>query len=154
MNTNHFPVSHTMHEPLTFININSQPVEVPASTKKRAIKRIAPVSDEGFHKGWRVVGVPGDALKQAEQDHPRLIADAESWNLRVQQERGTGKAVPVSGPWDADKWLNEAKLRPVRSKPYELQSAANECAELARKAGWLRVSLQEVKKEASKPEAA
>lgn len=148
MNINHFPVSPAMHEPLTFININSQPVEIPVGTKKRAVKRIASVNDEGFHKGWRVVGIPGDALRQAEQDHPRLIADAESWNRRVQQERGIGKAVSVPGPWDADKWLNEAKLRPVRSKPYEILSAANECAELARKAGWLRVSLQEVKRDA------
>ncbi|KGG82848.1 hypothetical protein P245_26680 [Comamonas thiooxydans] len=34
----------------------------------------------------------------------------------------------------------------MRSKPYLLQEAAQQCKELAVKAGWLEVQIQEIKK--------
>ena len=76
-----------------------------------------------FHKGWRVQGIPPEALAAAR--------DACKHN---------------GLKWDRDAWLMNAKAKPVRSKPYSLHTAANECAELAKKAGWLRVEVVEVRR--------
>lgn len=53
------------------------------------------------------------------------------------------KAIP---PWCADAYMNKTKPLRVRSKPYELASAADVCKALAEKAGWLRVTVEEVMK--------
>lgn len=42
-----------------------------------------------------------------------------------------------------------AKLKPVRSRPYGIPDAAKQCAEMAEKAGWLRVQVVELKQEAA-----
>lgn len=106
--------------------------------------------EQSTHNGWRVQGIPPGALEEAERRHPQLIADAVSWNERISSGMTSGKARPVPGPWDADKWLNEAKRVPVRSKPYEVPQAAQECKALAEKCGWLRVEIVELKKEVRK----
>lgn len=49
-------------------------------------------------------------------------------------------------PWDIEVFMKKNKPKRVRSKPYEIASAADECAELARKAGWLRVGVEEIMK--------
>ncbi len=43
--------------------------------------------------------------------------------------------------WDELKWREKTKKKAVRPKPYEIQSAADKCAELARKDGWLDVDV-------------
>ena len=48
--------------------------------------------------------------------------------------------------WDEAAWLMKQKQRPVRAKPYSMHASACECAELARKAGWQRVEIVEIKK--------
>lgn len=109
--------------------------------------------ESSYHNGWRVQGIPPGALEEAERRHPQLIADAKSWNERVASGNANGKAVPVPGPWDADKWLNDAKRKPVRSKPYGVEAAAHECKALAERSGWLRVEVVELKKEVRKEPA-
>ena len=81
---------------------------------------------DGFHKGFRVVGVLESALTKAEQEH------------KVNEK-----------PFDANHWLMNASKRAIRSKPYEILEAAQVCAELARKAGWLAVEVREIKREAT-----
>lgn len=49
--------------------------------------------------------------------------------------------------FDEMAWLRSAKRSPVRSKPYTLNDAALQCAELATKAGWIDVRVQEIKTE-------
>jgi hypothetical protein len=61
-----------------------------------------------------------------------------------QERRAEGQKEPK--PWDEATWRSKTKLRPVRSKPYELRDAAMQCADLARKAGWLDVVVLEVAK--------
>jgi len=41
-----------------------------------------------------------------------------------------------------------AKKTPLRSKPYELYETAEACKLIAEKAGWLRVTIEEVKRDA------
>jgi hypothetical protein len=41
-------------------------------------------------------------------------------------------------------WMAKNKPKRARSKPYELESAAEMCADLMRKAGWLHVRVEEL----------
>ena len=98
---------------------------------RRAASKADPVST---HKGWRVTGVkPGD-LAEARGAHEQLQAAA----------RKAGGAEIKD--FDEAEWRRKAKRTAVRSKPYILQEAALQCKELAIKAGWLDVQIQEVKK--------
>lgn len=47
-------------------------------------------------------------------------------------------------------WLRNARQKPLRAKPYAVQDAAETCAELARKAGWLQVTVTPIEKIVSK----
>ena len=86
------------------------------------------------HKGWRVSGIKPGLLEEAKQAHGRLCQMAQ---------KAGGKPLE---PFDETAWLRTAKLTAVRSKPYILQEAALQCKELAIKAGWLDVQIQEVRK--------
>jgi len=138
---------NTAKQPLRFVNIHGERV---STEPLKQAKRAARAQPESYHNGWRVVGIPPGALEEAERQHPITVAEIRSWNERVANEKGLGKAKPVPGPWDAERWLSDAKKRPVRSKPYEIPEAAKLCAEMASKAGWLRVEVVELKKEKEK----
>lgn len=53
---------------------------------------------------------------------------------------------------DAD-WLRNARKKAVRAKPYGLPEAAEACAELARKVGWLQVIVTPIEKIVPKSES-
>lgn len=135
-------------EPLKYINADGflLGTATDLDATKHARKKVKAEGANEWHKGFRVQGIKPGALEDAEKEHPRLIADAVSWNERVASGKITGKAKPVPGPWDPAKWLNEAKRWPVRSKGYEVPEAAQECKALAEKSGWLRVEVVELKK--------
>jgi len=91
--------------------------------------------EASFHKGFRVEGHPPGAMEEAEK--------------KCKEECAAYVTYPIGKPpvaFNEAYWRNNHKKRPVRAKPYELQDAANVCAELARKAGWLDVVVVEVKK--------
>lgn len=136
-----------MKTPIAYVNVNGELLgyDLAAGRKKAAPRRSAPAEPKSYHNGWRVVGIPPGALEAAEQDHPRLIAAAKAHNEMVARDKGAGKAIPVPGPWDAEKWMNEVKKSPVRAKAYEIPESAQLCKELAEKAGWLRVEVIELK---------
>lgn len=130
---------------MTFVNHLGEEISlINHGTPARPKKDPSPTE---FHKGWRVDGIPPGALEEAELDHPRRAAEIAHWNERCVKDKSL-KPRPV-GPWDPEKWLRDAKRRPVRGKPYEIESAARECAALAERAGWLRVEVVELKKEKS-----
>jgi hypothetical protein len=79
-----------------------------------------------------VRGIPPGALEQAREEH------------KLAAERARSNREPKV--WDEQRWLMNAKCKPVRSKPYELLAAATECKALAEKEGWLRVEIVELKK--------
>lgn len=89
-----------------------------------------------YHNGWRVQGIPPGALEEARNEHRRASLAATE----------NGKAPKE---WDEEHWLMNSKRKPVRSKPYEVPEAAQECKALAEKSGWLRVEVVELKKEKS-----
>jgi hypothetical protein len=114
-----------------FVNIHGQPVREIARATTPTERR--PQRDS-YHDGFAVVGIPPGKLEEAQRLH-------ESLRRRAMHEcRG------LPPEWDAEAWIRTAKTRRVRTKPYELHSAAMQCAELAVKAGWLGVEVRELKK--------
>lgn len=117
---------------LSFVNIHGQRVSVDAV--KAAPKQRASGPDE-FHKGWRVVGIPPGAWERAK-------ANREA-DIRLATSAGSSKIPPEL---TYEFFANSFKGKPVRSKPYELREAADQCKELAIKAGWDRVFVVEMKR--------
>lgn len=115
---------------LSYVNIYGRPVSVapPIEVKKKA--RAQP---DAYHKGWRVMGIPPGNLEKAQQEHIKKARDAE--------KRGK----PIAD-FDQGAWLAKAKKKPVRSKPYEVMTAAMQCKDLAERGGWLALELAEVTK--------
>jgi hypothetical protein len=102
--------------------------------QSRLAAKADPVS---VHKGWRVSGIQPGLLDEAKQAHERLCQMAQK----------AGGKPPE--PLDEAAWRCTAKRTAVRSKPYILQEAAQQCKELAIKMGWAEVQIQEIKKEFS-----
>lgn len=82
-----------------------------------------------YHKGWKVVGHPPGAIEAAEKAARRMADD---------------KRRPFA--FDPERWALRARKRCVRARPYGVESAATQCAELARRAGWTHVEVVEVVK--------
>lgn len=117
---------------LQFVNPWGQPVNTaPPNTPKK--KKEEPGS---YHKGWRVMGIPPGSLEKAQEEHIKKARDAE--------KRGK----PIAD-FDYGIWLMTARKKAVRSKPYEVHAAAEECQALAEKSGWLRVEVIAIAKEAA-----
>lgn len=116
---------------LSFVNIHGQRVSVDAV--KTAAKKRATGPDE-FHKGWRVVGIPPGAWDLAKAKNEGDIAYANRHGHKAPE------------PLTYEFFANSFKAKPVRSKPYELREAADQCRALAIKAGWDRVFVVEIKR--------
>lgn len=120
---------------VNFVNIHGETVSLErlAADKPKRPKKAQP---ESYHNGWRAQGIPPGALEEA-----RKTAAAQASYERMQGKQPK--------EWDEQHWLVNAKRKPVRSKPYEVPQAAYECKALAEKAGWLRVEVVELKRDAS-----
>lgn len=118
----------------------------PSAKSVTPLKRTRAEGPAKFHKGWRVVGVSIPAIEAAKEKREKDIKIATEHNAAVLAGIRSGERMQVPAPWNEAAWIASAPLRPVRSKPYEIPDAAQTCADLARKAGWLRVAVEEVKK--------
>ena len=120
--------------PIEFVNYRGEAVSTvppPKQTKKPK------ADEESFHKGWRVTGVPPGALEEAQAAHLK--------KSRLELQNGK-----QSKDFIAAEWLRNARQKPIRAKPYAVQDAAETCADLARKAGWLQVTVTPIAKDVSK----
>lgn len=116
-----------------FVNIHGDPVD---TSKRVPIPKKVAEGPEQSHKGFAVEGIPPGALEAAQELHERERAVA----IRENSKR-------IPDEWNALTWMQtKAKLKRVRTKPYELLEAANQCKELAEKAGWLRVQVRSMSK--------
>lgn len=125
--------------PLQFVSITgaaiseSQIKAAKAMANQEAARKKKVVELKSFHKGWKVTGIPPGALEQARAEALRLG--------RIEEQNGR-----AAKEFNEAYWLANHKGKAVRAKPYEIESSASECAELATKAGWLRVRIEEVKR--------
>lgn len=130
---------------MQFINIHGSPLNIDrmkATAPKRQVS--APDQDAEYHKGFRVMGHPPGALESARDDAIKATNRWASMGADTRKQAlGDGEREPK--PWDEAIWRSEAKLKAVRSKPYELEAGANACATLAAKAGWIDVRVVAVK---------
>ena len=101
--------------------------------KKEAPKRVFQQADAGELRGYRVNGYPPGTDANVTGD---LYKDA----CTKQFEPG-GKPAGSLEEF-ARRWYAKNKPKSLRSKPYELEDAAEQCAEMARKAGWERVTVE------------
>jgi hypothetical protein len=108
------------------------------SSKHAKPKKAKNDKPKSFHNGWRVVGIPPGTLEDARSEHAKAVKAA-----------GTMPGAKLPKEWDEGNWLMNAKRRPVRSKPYEIPEAAEQCKEMAERAGWLRVEVVELKQDAT-----
>jgi hypothetical protein len=114
---------------MTYVNYLGEEIGLIDHGRPKKAKK----DEQSHHNGWRVQGIPPGALEEA-----RKSAAAEAAYVRSQGKQ--------SKEWDEQHWLMNAKRKPVRSKPYEVPQAAQECKALAEKSGWLRVEIVELKK--------
>jgi len=111
---------------VSFVNIHGEPV----NTSKRVKLEKQSRAPGQYHKGWVVEGIPPGALQEAVDAHKRVVARAEN-----------AGGAPIK-PWNYESWLTKAKRKRVRTKAYEVSSAAEQCKALAEKAGWLQVEIR------------
>ena len=122
---------------LNFVNLNGETVSIPGGGVKR--KKSVSLAPESFRKGFRVVGIPPGEYEAACEENKKQQKVDDRLGVEVRKD------LPPYALWST-----AFKSKPVRAKPYEIESAAEECAALALKAGWDRVFVVAVKREAAK----
>jgi hypothetical protein len=110
-----------------FVNVNG---DLFSPELSKPVKRDRREQPDSFHRGYQVLGIPPGALEEARRKH--LEAQVAAKNPKE---------------WNEQHWLMNARKKPVH-KPYELRAAAEQCREMAEKAGWLLVEVVELKKDA------
>lgn len=113
---------------MKYVNIHGQAWAPPSETGK---KKAAAVRGE-YHKGWIVTGFPKGDIEEARRKHDEACARAEE----------TG--APMLKPFSEEMYCRTNKPKKARPKPYEVRSAADACAELLRKSGWVSVRVEPV----------
>lgn len=118
---------------IQFVNLRGEALtdrQMKETAKKQRRPKVV-AEREPQHKGFAVCGYPPGALDEARAAHGRVVAMAEK----------AGGAAPK--PFDENEWRTKTKKKRV-AKPYSLRSAASQCADLARKAGWSEVEVVEL----------
>lgn len=118
---------------IQFVNFRGEALtdrQMQETAKKQRRPKVV-TEREPRHKGFAVCGYPPGALDEARAAHGRVVAMAEK----------AGGAAPK--PFDENEWRTKTKKKRV-AKPYSLRSAASQCADLARKAGWSGVEVVEL----------
>lgn len=115
---------------LQFVNYQGQPLHICKLDLHQKERKTRAVPDS-FHKGWRVQGIPPGALQKARDRHLMLSA---------------GGGEREAKPFSEQEWLRNATRKPVRAKPYSIPGAAQACADLATRAGWLQVEVVAIEK--------
>lgn len=121
---------------LKFVNIHGAEINIAEATARAAMyqkPKERAVDDREKLIGWIVTGFSPDMMKEAERVH-NLEREAA-----LRRHRNGEKAVKVPDYWDAEAYMRGRIGRPVRTKPFELEGAAIEAAEIARRAGWVGV---------------
>jgi len=133
-----------------FVNIHGQKVNTTARVK---LAKRESSAGEDYHKGWRVVGVSPEAVTAARVAREKEISEATAHNEQWEGNaafrasvRGSRGRLTVPDALDIDAWIEKAPLKPARTKPFEIFDAAQQCFEMAVKAGWHRVEVRRLAK--------
>jgi hypothetical protein len=132
-----------------FVNAYGQPLDI--SRLPRAQKRVAHVKPATGveHEDFMSLGFVVEGFTQEMLDSARKYREweIETYDERLAEALEDHKPAPRRPqPWDEEQWFLSAKPAKVRSRPYEIRSAADECVALATKTGWLCVRVTEVRR--------
>lgn len=133
---------------LVFVNLKGEPVRLDGKSvaykpTKEPLKRVTDRAKAKESDGFLVTGYSPAQMATAEVDHEAMKT------LQANKIAAGQKLEPkekIIGAWSAETYMNTNKPKRVRSKAYEIPEAADLCAQMARKAGWLRVDVDEIMK--------
>lgn len=111
-----------------------------AAMTQKPKKRTSKAGPDSYHRGYRVVGHTPGAVERAKElnewEHTRFM------EATPKQRAEMGLTQPK--PWDEAWWRINAPKKTI--KAFDLQAAALEASEIAKKAGWTEVDVIELKK--------
>lgn len=113
---------------MNYVDIKGNPISI-GSRKSHAPKKKTTTKGEKEkrHMGFAATGFSPESLAEAEVRHNEAVSRGDA-----------------SGPFDPEAFMNGHKPQKARSAPYSIPEAASQCAEMLRKAGWLRVVVVEI----------
>lgn len=112
-------------------------------TSDGPLKRVYDRSIAKESMGFLVWGYSPEQMTEAKKEHEAALKERDAL---IESDPSCAANLKAIQPWCADAFMNKAKPKRVRSKPYELFPAAETCKQMAEKAGWLRVTVEEVMK--------
>lgn len=101
-------------------------------------KRVHSLDQASEHGGFVVLGYPPGT----EEAIPELHAKA----MKLHGKDATAHRHPGTLDEFSLRWFKTNKAKRIRSRPYSIPIAADDCADLARKTGWQRVRVEEILK--------
>lgn len=113
-------------------------VQAPKAAPAMPLKRVEYRENASEHGGFVVLGYPPGT----EEAVPELHAAA----MKRHGKDATAHRHPGTPEEFLLRWFKKNKAKRIRSKPYSIPVAADDCAEMARKAGWQRVRVEEILK--------
>jgi len=131
-------------KPVQYVNAKGEPINLEALAKKHqpikakseSMRRVDDRADAKVSYGFAVVGFSPEHLRVAALEHAKALGNQQGRELLPKEK--------LLGPWDENTYMRTNKPKRVRSKPYEVASAADQCAEMVRKAGWKNVRVEEI----------
>jgi len=110
----------------------------PKPKASTALKTLDTKDGATVSMGFEVAGFSLEHLAEAKRKH--------EIQLEGQKDRALIKGEKKLSAWDEEAYMRESKPKRVAPKPYTLASSADQCAEMARKAGWKNVTVREILK--------
>lgn len=136
-------------QPLTFRVgdqvLTAAQLEAAAPKKSKApsfgLTRVDSRQNAKLSLGFVAEGFSPAHLAKAEADHKKARQEAIDFNRRLKGSDPTRMKIPPE--WDLAAYLVKAKPTKARPKPYESEDAAEQCAAMLRKQGWVNVAVRE-----------
>lgn len=138
---------------MVYVNANGEPInpfQTPSAlapkAKPKRVKALTGIDYEDTASlGFVVEGFTRAMLDAAADLRMKEIA---SYPERLEQALADHKKTPLRPqPWDEEQYLLTAKPARVRSRPYEIRAAADECRALAERMGWMQVRVTELRRQ-------
>jgi hypothetical protein len=117
--------------------------KAPSRVSAQASKRVESRSDANISQGFAVLGYSPDHWSQKDAAYREAIKAYEA-APETAKHPGTPDEFEL-------RWMARNKPKRARSNPYELEEAADLCAEMMRKAGWLHVHVEELLRRSDDP---
>lgn len=134
------------------VNIHGQPWHPGGLQQPSLPPKPRKLRETDEHHGWRVLGFSPEQLSETRKVYERTRAAIIERNAAVQQLGEDGrtsahKREPVPPEWDQERYLRETRGKRIE-RVFSCQESAEQCAEMARRAGFLGVKVEPIIKKA------